>query len=70
MGQHPLHPSGHRKSSETGIAGREVEDLVQDLVDKVDGNTTMASMGTVYVDEMDKVRGGVGPWGGHTDQRW
>lgn len=33
---------------------------MQDLVDKVDGKTNLASMGIVYVDEMDKVRGTAG----------
>ena len=35
------------KFSETRIFGRDVEDLVRDLVDAVDENTTPASMGII-----------------------
>jgi len=48
------------KFSETGIVGRDAEDLVRDLVDAAGGNTTLASMGIVYVDEVDKICGGGG----------
>ena len=41
------------KFSEIGIVGRDAEDLVRDLVDVAGGNTTLASMGIMYVDEVD-----------------
>ena len=48
------------KFSETGIVGRDAEDLVRDLVDRANGNTTLASMGIIYVDEIDKIASGSG----------
>lgn len=48
------------KFSETGIVGRDAEDLVRDLVDKANGNTTLASVGIIYLDEVDKIAGGGG----------
>eukprot|EP00592_Proboscia_alata_P028209 CAMPEP_0194443352 /NCGR_PEP_ID=MMETSP0176-20130528/126654_1 /TAXON_ID=216777 /ORGANISM="Proboscia alata, Strain PI-D3" /LENGTH=694 /DNA_ID=CAMNT_0039269581 /DNA_START=161 /DNA_END=2245 /DNA_ORIENTATION=+ len=55
------------KFSETGIVGRDAEDLVRDLVDAAGGNTTLASMGIIYVDEVDKIAGG-GNDGGATNR--
>ena len=46
------------KFSETGIVGRDAEDLVRDLVDKANGNTTLAGVGIIYLDEVDKIAGG------------
>ena len=46
------------KFSETGIVGRDAEDLVRDLVDKANGNTTLASVGIIYLDEVDKIAAG------------
>ena len=40
--------------------GRDAEDLVRDLVDKANGNTTLASVGIIYLDEVDKIAGGGG----------
>ena len=48
------------KFSETGIVGRDAEDLVRDLVDSADGNVELASMGIIYLDEVDKIAGGSG----------
>ena len=48
------------KFSETGIVGRDAEDLVRDLVDKANGNTTLASVGIIYLDEVDKIAGNGG----------
>eukprot|EP00547_Thalassionema_nitzschioides_P006608 CAMPEP_0194210222 /NCGR_PEP_ID=MMETSP0156-20130528/8101_1 /TAXON_ID=33649 /ORGANISM="Thalassionema nitzschioides, Strain L26-B" /LENGTH=622 /DNA_ID=CAMNT_0038937541 /DNA_START=220 /DNA_END=2088 /DNA_ORIENTATION=+ len=51
------------KFSETGIVGRDAEDLVRDLVDQANGNTTLASVGIIYLDEVDKIAGGGGESG-------
>jgi len=48
------------KFSETGIVGRDAEDLVRDLVDAADGNVALAGMGIIYVDEIDKIANGGG----------
>eukprot|EP00548_Thalassiothrix_antarctica_P002935 CAMPEP_0194142474 /NCGR_PEP_ID=MMETSP0152-20130528/11716_1 /TAXON_ID=1049557 /ORGANISM="Thalassiothrix antarctica, Strain L6-D1" /LENGTH=617 /DNA_ID=CAMNT_0038841425 /DNA_START=220 /DNA_END=2073 /DNA_ORIENTATION=+ len=52
------------KFSETGIVGRDAEDLVRDLVDKANGNTTLASVGIIYLDEVDKIASGESAEGG------
>lgn len=50
------------KFSETGYVGRDVEDMVRDLVKTADGNVELAEFGIVYIDEIDKLSnsGGTG----------
>ncbi len=49
------------KFSETGYVGRDVDDLVRDLVKLADNNLELAQYGIIYVDEVDKISGrGVG----------
>uniref|UniRef100_A0A7S3ZBJ3 AAA+ ATPase domain-containing protein n=1 Tax=Lotharella globosa TaxID=91324 RepID=A0A7S3ZBJ3_9EUKA len=43
------------KFSETGIVGRDAEDLVRDLVDKANGDKQLAEIGIIYIDEVDKI---------------
>lgn len=57
------------KFSETGIVGRDAEDLVRDLVDKANGNVELASVGIIYLDEVDKIAGGGGDGKGSDHSR-
>jgi len=43
------------KFSETGYVGRDVDDLVRDLVKKADGDVGVAEYGIIYIDEIDKL---------------
>ena len=43
------------KFSETGYIGRDVEDLVRDLVKTANGSVELAKYGIIYVDEIDKI---------------
>ena len=43
------------KFSETGYVGRDVEDMVRDLVKSSDGNVELAEFGIIYIDEIDKL---------------
>ncbi|PIE70634.1 MAG: ATPase [Deltaproteobacteria bacterium] len=43
------------KFSETGYVGRDVEDLVRDLVREADDDVEMAEYGIIYIDEIDKI---------------
>jgi len=52
------------KFSETGYVGRDVEDMVRDLVKAADGNVELAEFGIVYIDEIDKLSNSGGNGGG------
>ena len=52
------------KFSETGYVGRDVEDMVRDLVKAADGNVELAEFGIIYIDEIDKLSGSGGNSGG------
>jgi len=43
------------KFSETGCVGGDVDDLVRELVQKANGDVSMAEYGIVYIDEVDKL---------------
>jgi ATP-dependent Clp protease ATP-binding subunit ClpX len=43
------------KFSETGYVGRDVEDMVRDLVKAADDNAELAEYGIIYIDEVDKI---------------
>lgn len=43
------------KFSATGFVGRDVEDLIKDLVDAAGGDLRAAEHGVIYVDEVDKL---------------
>lgn len=43
------------KFSETGYVGRDVEDLVRDLVKAAEGDVDLAQYGIIYMDEIDKI---------------
>ncbi len=43
------------KYSETGYVGRNVEDMIRELVQQADGDIRAAQYGIVYIDEVDKI---------------
>ena len=43
------------KFSETGYVGGDVDDLVRELVQRADGDVSLAEYGIVYIDEIDKL---------------
>src|SRR5438552_8127496 len=43
------------KFSETGYVGGDVEDLVSEPVGKADGDVSVAEIGIIYIDEIDKI---------------
>jgi len=51
----PLLISDATKYSAAGYVGDKVENLVQDLVIKADGDLNAASRGIIYIDEIDKI---------------
>ncbi len=46
------------KYSATGYVGGDVEDMIRDLYIAADKNLELAECGMVYIDEIDKIRGG------------
>jgi len=53
----PFVKSDATKYSETGYVGRNVEDMVRELVRKADGDIRLAEYGIIYIDEADKIAG-------------
>src|SRR3989338_11405364 len=51
----PFVKSDATKFSETGYVGRDVDDLVRDLVHRAEGDIELAEYGIVYLDEVDKI---------------
>jgi len=51
----PVHISDATKYSATGYEGYNVEDLIQGLVAKAEGDLNKASRGIIYLDEIDKI---------------
>lgn len=45
------------KFSETGYVGRDVEDLVRDMVKMANDNIDLAQYGIIFIDEVDKIAG-------------
>ena len=43
------------KYSETGYVGRNVEDMIRELVQQADGDIQAAQYGIIYIDEVDKI---------------
>jgi len=43
------------KFSETGYVGGDVDDLIRELVDKANGDVSLAEYGIIYIDEIDKL---------------
>lgn len=51
----PLVKGDATKFSETGYVGKDVEDLIRDLVREADDDVELAEYGIVYIDEIDKI---------------
>jgi ATP-dependent Clp protease ATP-binding subunit ClpX len=43
--------------TEAGYVGKDVDDLLYELIDKADGDVEKAEQGIVYIDEIDKISG-------------
>ncbi len=48
------------KFSETGYVGGDVDDLVRELVDRAGGDISLAEIGIIFLDEIDKIAGSQG----------
>ncbi len=51
----PFAKADATKYSETGYVGKNVEDLVRELVQRAEGNIQLAQYGIIYIDEVDKI---------------
>ena len=59
----PMVKGDATKFSETGYVGRDVEDLIRDLVKEADDDISLAEYGIVYIDEVDKIAASQGLMG-------
>ncbi|HPJ71060.1 MAG TPA: AAA family ATPase [bacterium] len=53
----PFVKSDATKYSETGYVGKNVEDMVRELVQRAEGDIRLAEYGIIYIDEVDKIAG-------------
>ena len=53
----PLVISSATDLTEAGYVGKDVDDLLYELIDKADGDIALAEKGIIYIDEIDKISG-------------